>query len=145
MAKKKSRGKDKPTPKPKSLRRQLRKAEAVLAKATAKRDKAQARVDAMSIIADELRAQLADVDKAADGSKPDEGSVDAEEQAAAKDDRTVGDSTGKPPGRTAAARTGNPRKRTVGAPRAASAARRSATATRKGPASEQGGKPAAEG
>jgi hypothetical protein len=55
---------DAPTRKPKGLRKQLHKAEADLAKAVAKRDKAQARVEAMSIIADEIRARLAEHEKA---------------------------------------------------------------------------------
>ena len=63
MGTKKARAKDKPAPKPRSLRKQLRRAEADLGKATAKRDRAQARVDAMSIIADEIRAQLAEAEK----------------------------------------------------------------------------------
>jgi len=77
---KKSRSRDKPAQKPKSLQKQLRKAEATLDKAVAKRDRAQARVDALSIIADEIRAQLAEVEKAkagegvkvakSDGAKP---------------------------------------------------------------------------
>ena len=67
MAKKKGRSKERPAPKPKSLHKQLRKAEAALQKAAAKRDRAQARVDALSIIADEIRAQLAEVEKVEDG------------------------------------------------------------------------------
>ena len=50
---------------PKRLRKQLRKADGQLHKAQAKRARAQARVEARSIIADEIRAQLADADKAA--------------------------------------------------------------------------------
>ena len=64
MAKKKGKRRDASAPKPKALRKQLRKAEAELDKAVAKRDQAQARVEALSIIADEIRAQLADIDKA---------------------------------------------------------------------------------
>ena len=63
MAKKKGRSKERPAPKPKSLHKQLRKAKTALEKAAAKRDRAQARVDALSIIADEIRAQLAAVEK----------------------------------------------------------------------------------
>ena len=50
-------------PKPKRLRKQLRKAEKDLAKAEAKRDKAQARVEALTIIVDEIRAQLAEAER----------------------------------------------------------------------------------
>ena len=64
MAKKKGRSKDKPAQKPKSLQKQLRQAEAALHKAMAKRDRAQARVDAHAIIADEIRARLAEAQKA---------------------------------------------------------------------------------
>ena len=49
----------------KQLRKRLRKAENQLLDASAKRDRAQARVEALSIIADELRAQLAEAEKAA--------------------------------------------------------------------------------
>ena len=50
----------------KQLRKRLRKAEDQLADAQQKRDRAQARVEALAIIADEVRAQLADADKAAE-------------------------------------------------------------------------------
>ena len=50
--------------KPKQLRKRLRKAEDQLADAQLKRDRAQARVEALSIIADEIRAQLAEADTA---------------------------------------------------------------------------------
>ena len=50
--------------KPKQLRKRLRKAEDQLADAQMKRDRAQARVEALSIIADEIRAQLAEADEA---------------------------------------------------------------------------------
>jgi hypothetical protein len=65
MAKKKAARADASTTKPKRLRKRLRGAEAELAKADAKRDKAQARVEALAIIADEIRAQLADSEKTA--------------------------------------------------------------------------------
>ncbi len=65
MAKKKGKQRESSGPGPKRLRKQFRKAEARLGKAVAKRDKAQARVEALGIIADEIRAQLADIDKAA--------------------------------------------------------------------------------
>ncbi len=52
-------------PTSKQLRKRLRKAEDQLLDASAKRDRAQARVEALSIIADELRAQLAEAEKAA--------------------------------------------------------------------------------
>ena len=54
------------TSKPRQLRKRLRKAEDQLADAQQKRDRAQARVEALSIIADEIRAQLAEADKAAE-------------------------------------------------------------------------------
>ncbi len=50
--------------KPKQLRKRLHKAEGQLQAAEAKRDRAQARVDALSIIADEIRSQLAEVEGA---------------------------------------------------------------------------------
>jgi chromosome segregation ATPase len=56
---------DASTTTPKQLRKRLRKTEAELAKAAAKRDDAQARVEALAIIADEIRAQLAESEKAA--------------------------------------------------------------------------------
>ena len=49
---------------PRQLRKRLRKAEDQLADAQQKRDRAQARVEALSIIADEIRAQLAEAEKA---------------------------------------------------------------------------------
>lgn len=49
--------------KPKHLRKTLRRTEAKLAKASAKRDRAQARVDAMSIIVDEIRATIAESER----------------------------------------------------------------------------------
>ncbi len=49
----------------KQLRKRLHKSEDQLLDASAKRDRAQARVEALSIIADELRAQLAEAEKAA--------------------------------------------------------------------------------
>lgn len=53
----------------KQLRKRLRKAEVQLLDATAELAQAQARVEALSIIADEVRAQLAEARKAAE---PDE-------------------------------------------------------------------------
>jgi hypothetical protein len=64
MAKKEGKRRDAPAQKPKHLREQLHKAEAGLHTAEAKRDRAQARVEALGIIADEIRAQLADIEKA---------------------------------------------------------------------------------
>ena len=69
MAKKERARKGASTTKPKKLRKQLRKAEVGLAKAQTKRDRAQARVEALSIIADEIRAQIAESEKAAPASK----------------------------------------------------------------------------
>jgi hypothetical protein len=51
---------------PRQLRKRLRKAEDQLADAVLKRDRAQARVEALNIIADEIRAQLSEADKSAD-------------------------------------------------------------------------------
>ena len=65
MAKKKVAPGDASNTKPKQLRKRLRKTEAELAKAEAKRDDAQARVEALVIIADEIRAQMAESEKAA--------------------------------------------------------------------------------
>jgi hypothetical protein len=68
MARKRSAREETDSSKPRQLRKQLRKAEDQLADAVQKRDRAQARVEALSIIADEIRAQLADAEKAsADG------------------------------------------------------------------------------
>jgi hypothetical protein len=64
MAKKKAARKDASAAKPKQLRKRLRKAEDQLQDAQAKRDRAQARFEALSIIADEIRAQLAELEKA---------------------------------------------------------------------------------
>jgi hypothetical protein len=64
MAKKQVARGDASSTDPKRLRQRLRKAEAKLAKSEAKRDKAQARVEAFAIIADEIRAQLAESEKA---------------------------------------------------------------------------------
>ena len=65
MARRRSPQPDADAGKPKQLRKRLRKAEDQLADAQVKRDRAQARVEALSIITDEIRAQLADADKAA--------------------------------------------------------------------------------
>ena len=69
MAKKRDARRDSGTAKPKQLRKRLRKAEDQLQHAVTKRDRAQARVDALSIIADEIRAQLAEVEPAEGGAK----------------------------------------------------------------------------
>jgi hypothetical protein len=63
MPKKRASGKDAGSAKPKQLRKRLRKAEDQLQDAQTKRDRAQARVEALSIIADEIRAQLAELEK----------------------------------------------------------------------------------
>ena len=65
MGKKKAAGRDARVSTSKQLRKRLRKAEDQLLDASAKRDQAQARVEALSIIADELRTQLAEAEKAA--------------------------------------------------------------------------------
>jgi len=62
MAKKRTPTEDADASRPKQLRKRLRKAEDQLADAVTKRDRAQARVEALSIIADEIRAQLAEVE-----------------------------------------------------------------------------------
>lgn len=150
MAKKKGRAGDKPAGKPKSMRKQLRKAEADLAKATAKRDKAQARVEALSIIADEIRAQLADVDKAAakakTASRPKKERGQSAEAPTTKSDEPaagqaapVRKTTG---GRRQATRAADPAKRAASARQAASAASRSASATTT-TTTRQGGAPRA--
>ncbi len=64
MPRKRSAREEAETSKPRQLRKRLRKAEDQLADAVLKRDRAQARVEALSIIADETRAQLAEADKA---------------------------------------------------------------------------------
>jgi hypothetical protein len=65
MARRRSGQADADGSKPKQLRKRLRKAEDQLADAQLKRDRAQARVEALSIIADEIRAQLSEADAAA--------------------------------------------------------------------------------
>jgi hypothetical protein len=65
MARRRAHEADADASKPKQLRKRLRKAEDQLADAQIKRDRAQARVEALSIIADEIRAQLAALEKAA--------------------------------------------------------------------------------
>ncbi len=67
MAKKRGARRDASPAKPKQLRKRLRKAEDQLEHARAKRDRAQARLDALAIIADEIRAQLAELGEADDG------------------------------------------------------------------------------
>ena len=69
MAKKKAAGRDAGSSRPKQLRKRLRKAESQLLDATAERDRAQARVEALAIIADEVRARLAEGEKAARSSR----------------------------------------------------------------------------
>jgi hypothetical protein len=66
MPRKRSAREETDSSKPRQLRKRLRKAEDQLADAVQKRDRAQARVEALSIIADEIRAQLADAEKAAE-------------------------------------------------------------------------------
>jgi len=80
MAKKRGARRDASPAKPKQLRKRLRKAEDQLEDARAKRDRAQARLDALAIIADEIRAQLAELGEADDG--PAAGPADAAEQSA---------------------------------------------------------------
>jgi hypothetical protein len=80
MAKKRDARRDASLAKPKQLRKRLRKAEDQLEDARAKRDRAQARLDALAIIADEIRAQLAELGEADD--VPADGPVDTGEQPA---------------------------------------------------------------
>ena len=80
MAKKRGARRDASQAKPKQLRKRLRKAEDQLEDARAKRDRAQARLDALAIIADEIRAQLAELGEADD--VPADGPVDTGEQPA---------------------------------------------------------------
>jgi hypothetical protein len=65
MARKKTGGPDTGATSSRQLRKRLRKAEAQLLDATAELVRAQARVEALSIITDEVRAQLAEARKAA--------------------------------------------------------------------------------
>jgi hypothetical protein len=62
MARKRSAREDADSSRPRQLRKRLRKAEDQLADAVQKRDRAQARVEALGIIADEIRAQLAEAE-----------------------------------------------------------------------------------
>ena len=66
MPRKRSVREDVEASRPRQLRKRLRKAEDQLVDAQQKRDRAQARVEALSIIADEIRAQLAEADKVAE-------------------------------------------------------------------------------
>jgi hypothetical protein len=65
MAKKKAAVRDTGATSSRQLRKRLRKAEVQLLDATAELVRAQARVEALAIIADEVRAQLAEARKAA--------------------------------------------------------------------------------
>jgi hypothetical protein len=73
MPKKRGSKKDLRGAKPKQLHKRLRKAEDQLQNATAKRDRAQARVEALAIIADELRAQLAELERSEPAAAPEAG------------------------------------------------------------------------
>ena len=66
MPRKRSVREDAEASRPRQLRKRLRKAEDQLADAVLKRDRAQARVEALNIIADEIRAQLSEADKSAE-------------------------------------------------------------------------------
>jgi hypothetical protein len=76
MARKRAAREDADSSRPRQLRKRLRKAEDQLADAVQKRDRAQARVEALSIIADEIRAQLAEAEKA-DAEKTEEPAAEA--------------------------------------------------------------------
>ena len=69
MAKRKGARKGGHISRPKQLRKRLRKAEAQLVEAAADRNKSQARVEALAIIADEIRAQLAEAERATAGAE----------------------------------------------------------------------------
>ncbi len=60
MAKKNANRRDQGSTRPKQLRKRLRKAETKLQEARTERDQAQARVEALAVIADEIRAQLSE-------------------------------------------------------------------------------------
>jgi hypothetical protein len=63
MAKKRDAKRDERGAEPKQLRKRLGKAEDRLQDAMAKRDRAQAHAEALAIIADEIRAQLAELER----------------------------------------------------------------------------------
>ncbi len=97
MPKKRATRGDPGSTKPKQLRKRLHKAEDQLQDAEAKRDRAQARVDALSIIADEIRAQMAEVeapDRAADADGADQAGK-ADSAAESNDDAASSKSTSK--------------------------------------------------
>ena len=103
------------TSKPRQLRKRLRKAEDQLADAQLKRDRAQARVEALSIIADEIRAQLAEADKAAelDAAVTQEAETPPSarrKRAAAPRSADAGGTTGTAPDAPAATRKAPPKK-----------------------------------
>ncbi len=66
MAKKRTRPEDAEASRRKQLWKRLRKADDQLVDAVTRRDRAQARVEALNIIADEIRAQLAEASQAAE-------------------------------------------------------------------------------
>jgi hypothetical protein len=99
MARKRSAREEADTSKPRQLRKRLRKAEDQLADAVQKRDRAQARVEALGIIADEIRAQLAETEKAAAAAEQEATSAAEQEEAArsepAKPSRPARKATGR--------------------------------------------------
>lgn len=108
MPRKRSARDEADTSKPKQLRKRLRKAEDQLADAVVKRDRAQARVEALSIIADEIRSQLAEAEAAAEKVAAAEKGATAEKGAAAEQAVSVRGSNGSgsagEPGRKRAAK-----------------------------------------
>jgi hypothetical protein len=122
MARKGTRRDDRPAS-PKRLRKRLQKAEARLAVAREKHDRAQARLEAVGIIVDEMRATLAEVEKAA-----------ARDAAAALGPPAT---PGTAPRVEKAATTRSPRPGSASASRRAPAAR---TSTRRSPAAGPAGR-----
>jgi hypothetical protein len=121
MARRRAHEADADASKPKQLRKRLRKAEDQLADAQVKRDRAQARVEALGIIADEIRAQLAALEKAAAATSPaNDAAAGPKPQLAARTPRASTPKTGT---------------RTRSAGKAASSTRKSSTPTAKGTAS----------
>lgn len=121
MPKKREARRDSGSAKPKQLRKRLRKAEDQLQDARTKRDRAQARVDALSIIADEIRAQLAEVEQAQAAGK------------ATTEARSGGDAVKPGAGTAAAPRSDESAAEDTAAKKPASTAARKRPAASKGP------------
>jgi hypothetical protein len=95
MPRKRSAREETDSSKPRQLRKRLRKAEDQLADAVQKRDRAQARVEALNIIADEIRAQLADLEKS-ENAETAEQDASATATQPAKAPRRAGKARGRP-------------------------------------------------